>query len=89
MLAFYGWLRGHPVLVDSALALVVASLGAGVHGNRHLLLTLLLVISLAAPITVRRKYPVGAFLVVVATGGLQVAAGLSNAEVAGRLFVYG
>ena len=73
MLAFYGWLRGHPVLVDSALALVVAGLGAGVLGGRHLLLTLLFVISLTAPITLRRKYPVGAFLVVLAAGGLQLA----------------
>jgi signal transduction histidine kinase len=78
MLAFYGWLRRHPVLVDSALALLVGSLGLSVLGvnegvrRESPLLGLLFVIAMVAPISVRRGHPVGAFATVIAVGGLQV-----------------
>ena len=52
------------------LALAVASLGAGALGDRHPVPALLFVVVLTVPVTVRRKYPVGAFLVVLAAGGL-------------------
>jgi signal transduction histidine kinase len=77
MLAFYDWLRRHPVMVDSALALVVASLGLSVVGLVDLRVlprvgALALVMAMCAPIALRRKYPVGAFAAVIAAGGLEV-----------------
>jgi signal transduction histidine kinase len=77
VLAFYDWLRRHPVMVDSTLALLVAGPGLGAIPTvgpipLHKLLALLFVASMCVPIAVRRKYPVGVFAVIVAAGGLEV-----------------
>ncbi len=79
MLAFYGWLRRHPVLVDSVLALAVGSLGLSVLGDAggHRVpraLALVFVVVMVAPIAVRRRHPVGAFVAVIIAGGIEVAA---------------
>ena len=77
MLAFYDWLRRHPALVDSVLAVLVAGLGvgalpaAGPQPGRKLL-ALALVVGMCAPISLRRKHPVPVFSVIVAAGGLEV-----------------
>jgi signal transduction histidine kinase len=77
VLAFYDWLRRHPGLVDSALALLVAGLStgtvlaAGVF-QPHKLVALPLVACVCVPIAVRRKHPAGVFTVLVVAGGLQV-----------------
>jgi signal transduction histidine kinase len=73
VLRFYGWLRVHPVLVDSVLGLAVASLGLGGLSGRRLAEAVLFVVALTAPLAMRRRYPVGAFLAVLAAGGLQLA----------------
>jgi signal transduction histidine kinase len=76
MLAFYGWLRRHPVLVDSVLALVVGSLGLSVLGGAGhrvpRLVALAFVAAMVLPIAVRRKHPVGAFTAVIIAGGIEV-----------------
>src|SRR5262249_27888298 len=77
MLAFYGWLRRHPVLVDSVLALAVGSLGLSVlgDGGGHRvprLVALLFVAAMVAPIAVRRKHPVGVFIAVIIVGAIEV-----------------
>jgi signal transduction histidine kinase len=77
VLAFYGWLRRHPVLVDSVLALTVGSLGLSVLGDAGShrvprLVNLLFVAAMVAPISVRRKHPVGAFAAVIIVGGIEV-----------------
>ena len=77
MLAFYDWLRRHPGLVDSALALLIAGLGtstvlaAGAF-RPHKLLGLLLVAAMCAPLAARRRRPVGVFTALVVAGGLDV-----------------
>ena len=76
MLAFYAWLRRHPMLVDGLLALFVASFGLSlVGGHSHLRVVTAVPLGLAViiPVTFRRKYPVGAFIAVVVAGALQVA----------------
>jgi signal transduction histidine kinase len=77
VLAFYGWLRRHPVLVDSVLALTVGSLGLSVLGDAGShrvprLVNLLFVAAMVAPISVRRKHPVGAFVAVIIVGAIEV-----------------
>ena len=77
MLAFYDWLRRHPVLVDGALGLLVAGLGTGpLLGGRAIeprdLLALAVVVVMCASLAVRRRRPVAVFTAVVAAGGLQV-----------------
>jgi signal transduction histidine kinase len=79
MLAFYGWLRRHPVLVDSVLALAVGLLGLGVlgDGGGHRvprLVALGFVAAMVAPIAVRRRHPVGAFVAIIISGGIEVIA---------------
>jgi signal transduction histidine kinase len=77
VLAFYGWLRRHPVLVDSVLALAVGSLGLSVLGDAGgyrvpRLVSLLFVAAMVVPISARRKHPVGAFVAVIIVGGIEV-----------------
>jgi signal transduction histidine kinase len=77
VLAFYDWLRRHPGLVDSVLALLVVGLGTGpllAAGPVQLpkLLGLVLVACMCAPLAVRRKRPVGVFTVLIVAGGLEV-----------------
>ena len=72
--AFYGWLRGHPVLVDGVLALFLAALGLATLGIHYLspVTTALFVVAMALPTALRRKYPLGAFAAVLVVGGIQV-----------------
>ncbi len=77
MLAFYEWLRRHPMLVDGALGALVAGLGVGAVGTAGLvaerkLLALAFVVGMCAPIAARRTYPVRVFSVIIAAGGLEV-----------------
>jgi signal transduction histidine kinase len=79
MLAFYGWLRRHPVLVDTVLALAVGLLGLSVLGDgggHHVprLAALGFVAAMVAPIAVRRRHPVGAFVAIIISGGIEVIA---------------
>ena len=76
MRSFYGWMRGHPLVVDSLLAIAVAVLGLSAVGMRRvpLAVALIFVVALSAPVALRRRYPVGAFAAVVAVGGLEVLA---------------
>ncbi len=77
MLAFYEWLRRHPMLVDGVLAVLVVGLGVGAvpaAGPRvgHRLLALAFVAGMCVPIIARRKHPVRVFSVIIAAGGLEV-----------------
>jgi signal transduction histidine kinase len=71
---FYGWLRGHPLVVDALLAFAVALLGLTTAGARQASVVAAPVFALAmsAPVVLRRRYPIGAFAAVVIFGGLQV-----------------
>jgi signal transduction histidine kinase len=74
----YGWLRGHPLVVDSLLALVVVFLGLSAVGHRDVkvpiaAVAVLFLVAMAIPVALRRRYPVGAFAAVVVVGGLEVA----------------
>jgi len=72
--AFYAWLRGHPVLVDSVLALFVAAFGLSTVGlvGASRITVWVFAIAISAPVALRRRYPVGAFVGVVVIGGLEV-----------------
>ena len=72
MAAFYVWLRCHPRLVDGVLAAALAFLGLvqAFATDRYQLIPFVLVV--CAPVTFRRAYPAGAFLVSVTAGALQV-----------------
>ncbi|MGH3168989.1 MAG: DUF7134 domain-containing protein, partial [Trebonia sp.] len=74
MQAFYSWLRGHPILVDSVLALFVAAFGLGLLGFPYLprVEASAFVVAMTIPVALRRKYPVGAFAAVVIVGGIEV-----------------
>jgi signal transduction histidine kinase len=74
--SFYGWLRGHPLMVDSLLALLVLLLGLSVlGGTRQRTVTsvvVLFVLVMSVAVALRRRYPVGAFAATVVAGGVQV-----------------
>jgi signal transduction histidine kinase len=73
--SFYDWLRGHPLVVDSVLALLLILLGVSVgSGLREVGVVegVLFAVAMSAPVALRRRYPVGAFAVVVIVGGLEV-----------------
>jgi signal transduction histidine kinase len=73
--SFYDWLRGHPIVVDSLLALAVATVGVSVFGGSRSVsppVALLFKLAMAAPVVVRRRYPVGAFAAVLVVGALEV-----------------
>ena len=75
MRSIYGWLRGHPLVVDSVLALIVLLLGLGVGGGLRQVGTaegVLFVVAMSAPVALRRLYPVGAFAVTLIVGGIEV-----------------
>ena len=74
MRSFYDWLRGHPLVVDSVLALLIVALGLSVLGVGRVSVPmgLLFIAALCAPVVVRRRYPVGAFVTVIVVGGLEV-----------------
>lgn len=72
--SFYGWLRGHPLVVDGMLALLLAALGLSVFGVRRAWMPagLLFTAAMTAPVAVRRRYPAGAFAAAIVAGGLEV-----------------
>jgi signal transduction histidine kinase len=72
--AFYSWLRGHPILVDSALGLLVAAFGLGMLGFPYLprVQASAFVVAMTIPVALRRRYPVEAFAAAVAVGGIEV-----------------
>lgn len=74
MQAFYAWVRGHQILVDSALGLFVAAFGLGLLGLPYLPRAdaAAFVLAMAVPVALRRRYPVAAFAVVVIAGGIEV-----------------
>ena len=76
MRSVYGWLRGHPLVVDSLLALVVVFLGMSAVGHRDakvpVALTVVLLVAMAIPVALRRLYPVWAFAAVLLVGGLEL-----------------
>lgn len=90
MSALYAWFRRHPQLVDSALAIPIALIGIAAALRVHETLLILVAIALALPITVRRKYPVGAFTTVIVAGAVQVMmrAGLEPGDVAVLVLLY-
>jgi signal transduction histidine kinase len=69
--AFYAWLRRHPLLVDSALAAILALLGVGalIRGPAQDIPALLL---LVVPVAFRRRAPIWAFSLAALGGALQV-----------------
>jgi signal transduction histidine kinase len=75
VLAFYAWLRRHPMPVDGLLALVVAMAGSAM-GVRDVAQygpgAGLVWVGLVVPIVFRRRHPVGAFVTVIASGALEV-----------------
>jgi signal transduction histidine kinase len=63
------------MLVDGLLALAVAGLSVVVFGNLRTaprLVVAVFIVAMCAPVTVRRRYPTGAFGCAVVTGGLEV-----------------
>jgi signal transduction histidine kinase len=73
--AFYAWLRRYPVLVDSVLALFVASLGLGVLGGFGYMpraIASVFAVAMVIPVALRRWQPVAAFGAIVVVGGLEV-----------------
>ena len=75
MRSFYDWLRGHPLMVDSVLALLLILLGLSTTGAVRevgVVEGVLLIVAMSAPVAVRRRYPVGAFAATVIVGGLEV-----------------
>jgi signal transduction histidine kinase len=73
--AFYAWLRRYPVLVDSALALFVASLGLGILGGFDYLpgvTASAFAVAMVIPVALRRWQPVAAFGAIVVVGGFEV-----------------
>ena len=70
--ALYVWLRRHPRLVDGGLATALTFLGLAqaIATSRYQLIPF--VLALSAPVTFRRAYPAGAFLISVTAGALQV-----------------
>ena len=75
MHGLYAWLRRHPRLVDGGLALLLLLLGSG--SGRFLHWTAVFYVPLTAclvvPVVFRRRYPVAAFVTVIAAGAVQVA----------------
>jgi signal transduction histidine kinase len=69
----YAWLRRHPLLVDAMLAcmLVITGIGSVVRVGRFWV-TLPFALLLVLAVVVRRRYPVGAFVVAVVAGAVQV-----------------
>jgi signal transduction histidine kinase len=72
--SFYGWLRGHPLVVDGLLAFTVLTLGLTTAGARQasVVAAPVFALAMAVPVALRRRFPVGAFAAVVIVGGLQV-----------------
>ena len=70
--AFYLWLRRHPRLVDGVLAaaLGIPALASALAAGAYQLVPVTL--ALVLPLVFRRDYPVAAFAIAIAVGGLQV-----------------
>ena len=69
---FYLWLRRHPRLVDGVLAaaLGIPALAPAIATGDYRLV--LVTLALAIPLVFRRDYPVAAFAIAIAVGGVQV-----------------
>jgi len=75
--SFYGWLRSHPLVVDSLTAFAVAILSLPlVAAPRRIVLpeAVLFAVGMFVPLALRRRYPVGAFALGIAVAGLEVLA---------------
>jgi signal transduction histidine kinase len=72
--AFYSWLRGHPILVDSVLGLFVAAFGLSTLGFAGLprAQASVFVVAMTIPIALRRRCPAQAFAAAVVVGGIEV-----------------
>ena len=81
MYNLYAWLRGHPLLVDGLLALLLFGGSANGWGNAGgpiaTAVTVAVVAALAGTVMFRRRYPVGAFAVAAVIGIAQVTLGVS------------
>jgi signal transduction histidine kinase len=72
--ALYAWLRRHPLLVDSVLAVVLALLSTGsLHRGRRL--DILATVLIVAPVAFRRRAPISAFAIAAFGGVIQVITG--------------
>jgi signal transduction histidine kinase len=69
----YGWVRRHPWLADAALALVLLVGSANAYGNPAVLPASL---ALIGAVTVRRRFPVGAYAAALAIGIAQIIGGI-------------
>lgn len=85
MSALYAWLRRHPRLVDGTLAAVLAFGVIGEEVSFHRFSQIPITLGLTIPVIFRRGHPTRAFATAVAFGA--IAHGLSNTEIADRLFV--
>jgi signal transduction histidine kinase len=72
--ALYAWLRRHPLLVDSVLAVVLALLSTGsLHRGKRL--DILATVLIVAPVAFRRRAPISAFAIAAVGGVIQVITG--------------
>lgn len=76
MAGLYAWLRRHPRLVDGVLAAALAFWGLAVAVVLHSLGLTLVTFGLTIPVVFRRAHPAGAFVIAIAAGAVQVAAGI-------------
>jgi signal transduction histidine kinase len=85
--AFYLWLRRHPRLVDGVLAaaLGIPALAPAIATGDYRLV--LVTLALAIPVVFRRDYPVAAFAIAIAVGGLQVLLGIHVTPVDAAILV--
>jgi signal transduction histidine kinase len=85
--AFYLWLRRHPRLVDGVLAaaLGIPALAPAIATGDYRLV--LVTLGLAIPVVFRRDYPVAAFAIAIAVGGLQVLLGIHVTPVDAAILV--
>ena len=77
MRSFDGWLRGHPLVVDSLLALAVALLSLPeIAAGRSVVdpVAVVIVVVMSVAVALRRRYPAGAFAAGVAAAGFDVLA---------------
>jgi signal transduction histidine kinase len=89
MSAIYAWLRRHPMLVDSTLAAMLLAMGLAQVILRPVVMgppTLLMI----APVVVRRRIPIAAFSLCIASAILQITAarGPTVADLAVLVMIY-
>jgi signal transduction histidine kinase len=79
--AVHAWLRRHPLLVDGVLAVILLAGGANDLDARTLPASL----ALAGSVTVRRRFPVSAYVAALAIGAAQVIFGIGTNPTHGPL----